>query len=98
MRGEAAVTIPAGELRGGAQVLAAGAALRAHAARPREPGGPGAIAGAPTVDARPDLDHAPDELMPRRDRQPARRQIAGAQLQVRAAHGTSADRHEQLAL
>src|SRR5262249_41715457 len=93
-----AVAVPPGERRARTQILAPFEAARARAARAAEPREPRAPAAPPVADALPDFDHPPDDLMPRHKRHRARREIAVAQLQIRAAHRARADGDRDLAV
>src|SRR5262249_15263842 len=66
--GVATIERVAGELRGSAQIFPPGAAVRAFAARPAEPGNANAIALAKPLHALADCRHVPDDLVPGNDR------------------------------
>ena len=95
--GKAAIAIPAGEDRQGAQVLAAFAAEPADAACPGEPRDSRPVSGHPALDVRARRLDAPDDLMPEDDRQLPRCEIALGELKVGSAHAARRDTQEQLA-
>jgi hypothetical protein len=95
--GIAPVPVPAGERRVRAEVLATGAAERAGAVEAREPGDPGAVADRPALHVRTDgVDHA-DDLVTGHDRLPMRRDVAGRELEIRAADRAGGNLESHLA-
>ena len=95
VRRVAAVDVPAGERGVRAQVLAPGPALVAGAVAARQPGHARPIADVPVADAGSDGLDAPDDLVAGDDRPLAHRQIALAQLQVRAADAARGDTQQE---
>src|SRR5439155_20464309 len=90
----AAVDLIAGEARPVAEVLAAGAAVAALAARPAEPGNADAIR---RLEARAARDDAADGLVAGDERQLRLGQLAVGGVQVGAAHAARRDRAGRLA-
>src|SRR6185312_3896415 len=91
VRGEAAVARIAGEDWRVAQVLGALAAIGADAAGGAEPGHTDALADSEAADTLPDRRNAPDDFVPRHDRQLWVLQLAIDHMQVGAAD--AAGRH-----
>src|SRR5438067_6918691 len=95
--GVPAVDVVAGKPRGGAKILAAGRAVRAHAARVRQPRNADAIADRHMLDAVAELLDGSDDLMSKNDRQVRAAQFAIDDVQVCAADAAGAHAYHHFA-
>lgn len=95
--GVTAIQCVAGELRVVAEVLALGTAKTALPSCPAQPRDADALARLETRDTFAQRRHAPDDFMPRHQRQLGLRQRAINNVQIRPAHGARADLHQHLA-
>ena len=95
--GVAAVVVPAGEPRGGAEVLVTADAPAAAPARVAQPGDPGALARLEAGGTRPDRIDDADDLVTGNDAPTPRLDVALGEVEVGAAHAARRDADADLA-